>query len=92
MTDISFISSVGAIFNFGRSRMFGPDKFRSLVVGRSRRIKKRKTYVIKVLISNHSNYIGEFYKNLIKKGPVFILRDNTIVIHINLIQSKVAPV
>ena len=33
---------------------------------------------------NHSNQIGEFYKNIIKKGPVLILRDNTIIIHINL--------
>ena len=29
--------------------------------------------------------VGEFYKNLIKKGPVLILRDNTIIIHINLL-------
>ena len=28
--------------------------------------------------------VGEFYKNLIKKGPALILRDNTIIIHINL--------
>ena len=47
----------GAIFTFVRSRMFGPDKLRPLAVGRSRsrRIKKNKTYVIKVLIRNHSN-------------------------------------
>ena len=41
---------------------------------------KNVKYVIKVLISNHSNYKGEFYK-----GPVLKLRDNTIIIHINLI-------
>ena len=34
---------------------------------RSRRIKNVK-HVIKYLISNHSNQIGEIYKNLIKKG------------------------
>ena len=28
--------------------------------------------------------LGKFYKNLIKKGPVLILRDNTIIIHIYL--------
>ena len=34
--------TVGPIFTFGRSRMFGPDKLRPLAVGRSRsrRIKK----------------------------------------------------
>ena len=34
--------TVGAIFTFGRSRMFGPEKLRPLAVGRSRsrRIKK----------------------------------------------------
>ena len=55
--------TVGAIFTFGRSqmfghsRMFGHEKLRSLAVGRSRsrRIKKCKNNVIKVLISNHSN-------------------------------------
>ena len=44
------------------------------------------------MISNHFNYIGEFYKNLIKKGPVLILRDNTFIIQINLIKPKVVPV
>ena len=57
--DKSFLQcwTLGAIFTFGRSRMFDPDKLRPFVVGRSRsgRIKKCKTYVIKVLISNHSN-------------------------------------
>jgi hypothetical protein len=49
--------TVGAIFTFGRSRMFGPEKLRPLAVdrSRSRRLKKCKTYVIKVLISNNSN-------------------------------------
>ena len=44
-------------FHLRRSWMFGPDKVRPLAVGHSRshRIKIRKTYVIKVLISNHSN-------------------------------------
>ena len=42
-------------------------------------------YVMKVLKINHSYQIDEFYKNLIKKGPVLILRDNTIIININLI-------
>ena len=77
----------------GHSRMFGPDKLRPLTLGlgplalglsRSRRIKNCKIYVVKVLISNHSNYKGEFYKNLIIKGPVLILRDNTIIIYIDL--------
>ena len=41
--------TVGSIFTFGRSRMFGPEKLRPLAVGcsRSRRIKKPETYVIK---------------------------------------------
>ena len=49
--------TVGPIFTFGRSRMFGPEKLRPLAVdrSRSRRIKNCKTCVIKVLISNHSN-------------------------------------
>ena len=49
--------TVGAIFTFGRSRMFGSDKLRPSAVdrSRSRRIKKCKTYTIKVLISNQSN-------------------------------------
>ena len=70
----------------GHSRMFGPDKLRPLALGlsRSRKIKNCKIYVVKVLISNHSNYKGEFYKNLIIKGPVLILRDNTIIIYIDL--------
>ena len=36
--------TVGAMFTFGRSRMFGPDKLRPLAVGRSqsRRIKNVK--------------------------------------------------
>ena len=44
--------TVGTIFAFGRSQMFGPDKLRPLAVGRSQclGIKKRKTYV---LISTH---------------------------------------
>ena len=63
LSNVKFVNStvqcwtVGAIFTFGHSRMFGPDNLRPLVVGcsRSRRIKKnRETYVIKVLISNHS--------------------------------------
>ena len=47
--------TVGAIFTFGRGRMFGPEKLRPLAVdrSRSRRIKNCKTCVIKVLISNH---------------------------------------
>ena len=48
--------TVGAIFTFGRRPQPKPQD------------KKRQTYVKKVLISNHSNQIGEFYKNLIKKG------------------------
>ena len=63
--------TVGTIFTFGRSRMFGSEKLRPLAFGcsRRRRIKNVK-HVIKVLISNHSNYIGEFYK-----GPVLIYRN-----------------
>ena len=49
--------TVNAIFTFGRSQMFGPEKLRPLAVdrSRSRRLKKCKTYAIKVLISSHSN-------------------------------------
>ena len=49
--------AVGAIFTFGRSRMFGHEKLRPSAVdrSRSRRINNCKTCVIKVLISNHSN-------------------------------------
>ena len=41
--------TVGTIFTFGRSRMFGPDKLQPLAVGRSRsrRIKNPKTYITK---------------------------------------------
>ena len=48
--------TVGAIFTFCRSRMFGPEKLRPLAVdrSRSRRLKECKIYVIKLLISNHS--------------------------------------
>jgi hypothetical protein len=82
--------TVGAIFTFGRSRMFSPDKLPPSGVGRSRsrRIKNSQTYVITLLISNHSNCLREFYKNVIKKGPVLILRDNTIIININLSVMK----
>ena len=47
--------TVGAIFTFGRSRMFGPEKLRSLAVGCSRSVNNCKICVIKVLISNHLN-------------------------------------
>jgi 3-isopropylmalate dehydratase small subunit len=69
IVECSAIAECLALTNFGSSR--------------SRRIKNLKKYVIKVLISNHSNQISEFYKNLIKKGPVLILRE-IIIIHINL--------
>ena len=47
---------------------------------------------IKVLITQsfQLNKLS-FYKILIKKGAALIFRDNTILIYINLIQSKVAP-
>ena len=50
-TGISECWTLGAIFTLGRSRMLGPEKLRPLAVGRSqsRRIKNRKTYVIKFL-------------------------------------------
>ena len=47
--------TVGAIFTFGRSRMFGPEKLRPLAVSCSRRMNNCKICVIKVLISIHSN-------------------------------------
>ena len=58
--------TVGAIFTFGRSRMFGPEKLRPLAVGRSRsrRIKKCKT-CHNFFNSNHSNWIGEFYSRFL---------------------------
>ena len=53
--------TVGAIFTFARSQMFGPDKLGSLAVGRSRSCRmKNVKHIIKVLFSTHSNYIGEF--------------------------------
>ena len=56
--------TVGAIFTFGSSRMFGHEKLRPSAVdrSRSRRINNCKTCVIKVLISNQSNEIDEFYE------------------------------
>ena len=58
--------TVGTIFTFGRSRMFGPEKLRPLAVGRSRsrRIKKCKT-CHNFFNSNHSNWIGEFYSRFL---------------------------
>ena len=42
--------TVGAIFTFGRSRMFGPEKLRPLAVGRSRsrRLKKKENICHKI--------------------------------------------
>jgi hypothetical protein len=58
--------------------MFGPDKLWTLAIGCSSQSRKIKRNVIKVFISDHSIYtcICEFYKNLIKKGPVLILKDH----------------
>ena len=56
--------TVGTIFTLCLSRMFGLDKLHS----RSHRIKKFKTYVIKVLIVNIENKLLNFILDL--KTPV----------------------
>ena len=80
--------TVGAIFTFGLSQMFGHEKLQPLAIGRSwsRRIKK-----VKHMNICHKSFDQQSFQlnrwilqESHKKGPVLILRDNIIIIHINL--------
>ena len=89
--------TVGTIFTFGRSRMFGPDKLRPLAVGHSRRFKMcldQQTFILNRWIWFYiwqlffflcSIWVNSYLMNsLIKKECVLILKIY-IIIHNNLI-------